>query len=97
MHKPIKTKIMNKMDFHQFFEYLWEDELLEIVVSTKYLEENDEFIKNYTLELYRLYEMGADLKPQYVKKMVEITFANLFSFNPGTENIKEIPDGNRNF
>lgn len=86
---------MNKMNFHDFYEYLWEDEALEIIVSTAYLEENDDFIRNWTLELFRLYEM-ANIEARYIKKMVEITMTNLFFFNPGTENIREIPDNYRN-
>ena len=88
---------MHNMNFHEFYEYLWEDDLLEIIISTKYLDENQEFIRNYTLELFRFYDMAEDIKPQYFKKLVEITFTNLFLFNPGTENIKEIPDGYRNY
>lgn len=84
------------MNFHEFYDYLWEDDVLEIIVSTKYLDEHDSFIRHYTLDLFRLYEMAGDLKPSYFKKMIEITFTNLFAFNPGTENIKEISDKFRN-
>ena len=82
---------MSKMNFHDFYDYIWEDEGIEIVVSTAYLEKNDEFIKNLTLEFFRLYELS-EFPPQYFKKIIEITFTNLFIFNPGTKNIKEIRD-----
>lgn len=95
LHRNLKTKVMNKMNFHEFFEYLWEDEVIEIIVSTAYLEENDDFIRHYTLDLYRFYEMS-NLPAKYFKKLVEITFTALFAFQPGTQNIKEIPDGYRN-
>lgn len=87
---------MNKMDFHEFYEYLWEDDVIEIFVSTQYLEKNIDFIRNYTLDLFRFYEMAEGMKASYYKKLVEITFTNLFAFNPGTQNIKEISDGFRN-
>lgn len=87
---------MNNMNFHEFYEYIWEDEVIEIFVSTKYLDENEDFIRNYTLDLYRFYEMAGDLKPSYFKKLVEITFTNLFAFKPKTENIKELSDDYRN-
>jgi hypothetical protein len=86
---------MNKLNFHDFYTYIWEDEGIEIVVSTAYLEKNDEFVKNLTLDFFRLYEMS-EFKPQYFKKLIEITFTNLFIYNPGTKNIKEIQDGFRN-
>ena len=86
---------MKKMNFHDFYEYLWEDEGLELIVSTAYLDRNDEFIRNYSLELYRFYEMSG-IQAKYIKKIVEIQFTNLFFFNPGTENIREIPDNYRN-
>lgn len=82
---------MNKMNFHEFYTYIWEDEILEIVVSTSYLEENDEFIRHLTLDYYRFYEMS-NMPAKYFKKMIEIMFSNLFAFKPGTENIKEIQD-----
>ena len=87
---------MNIMNFHEFYEYIWEDEVIEIVVSTKYLEENEDFIRHYTLDLHRLYEMSMTIRPSYFKKLVELTFTNLFAFNPGTENIREISDDYRN-
>lgn len=86
---------MNKMNFHEFHDYIWEDEIIGIVVSITYLEANDDFIKNLTLDYYRLYKMS-DFKPQYFKKLIEITFANLFTYNPSTKNIKEIKDDFRN-
>jgi len=84
------------MNFHEFYEYIWEDEVIEIFVSTRYLEENEDFIRNYTLDLFRLYEMTGNIKPSYFKKLVELTFTNLFAFNPGTENLREISDNYRN-
>ncbi len=86
---------MEKMNFHDFYQYIWEDEVLEITVSTSYLEENDDFIKHLTLEYFRLYELS-DFPAKYFKKVIEITFSSLFLFNPDTENIKEIRDDFRN-
>lgn len=86
---------MNKLDFHAFFEYIWEDDVIEIIVSTKYLEEHDEFIKQLTLDLYRQYEFSNDVSPAKYKKMIEIMFSNLFAFKPKTSNIKEIKDNYR--
>ena len=83
------------MNFHDFYNYIWEDEVLEITVSTAYLEKNEEFIRNLTLEYFRLYELSG-FPAKYFKKIIEITFTNLFLFNPGTKNIKEIRDGFRN-
>ena len=87
---------MNKLDFHEFYDYIWEDDVLEILVSTKYLEKNEDFIRHYTLDLFRFYDMAGNIQPSYFKKLVEITFSNLFAFNPGTKNIKEISDNFRN-
>jgi len=86
---------MNKLNFHEFHDYIWEDEVIEIIVSTSYLEENDDFIKNLTLDYFRIYELS-NFPPQYFKKLIEITFSNLFIYNPSTKNIKEIPDDFRN-
>lgn len=79
------------MNFHEFYDYIWEDDVLEIIVSTKYLEENEDFIKQYTLDVFRLYELS-ESKPAVFKKQVEIMFSNLFAFHPKTSNIKEIKD-----
>lgn len=87
---------MDKMNFHEFFQYIWEDEMLEIIVSTKYLEENDDFIKHLTLDYFRFYDMS-DFPAKYFKKLIEIMFSNLFAFKPGTENLKEIIDNYPDF
>ena len=68
---------MNKMNFHDFYDYIWEDEMIEITVSTAYLDKNDEFIKNLTLDYFRFYEMS-EFPPKYFKKIIEMTFNNLF-------------------
>lgn len=82
---------MKELNFHEFYDYIWEDDVLEIIVSTKYIEENKEFLEQLTLDYFRLYTF-ADLKPSYIKKAIEIMFSNLFAFQPGIENIKEIKD-----
>ena len=82
---------MNKLNFHDFYDYIWEDEILEIIVSTKYIDENEDFIRQLTLDMFRFYELS-DSPPSYFKKSIEIMFTNLFAFHPKTKNIKEIKD-----
>jgi len=82
---------MPKLNFHDFYDYIWEDEVLEIIVSTKYISENEDFIKQLTLDIYRLYEFS-ELPNSYFKKFIEIMFTNLFIYKPKTSNIKEIKD-----
>lgn len=85
---------MNKLNFHEFYEYIWDDEILAIVVSTKYIDENEDFIRQLTLDVYRLYELS-DYPPSFCRKSVEIMFTNLFAFKPKTSNIREIKDNYR--
>lgn len=82
---------MNKLNFHEFYEYIWEDDVLEIIVSTQYISQNEDFIRQLTLDIYRLYELS-DSPPSHSKKFIEIMFSNLFAFSPRTKNIKEIKD-----
>ena len=82
---------MNKLNFHEFYEYIWEDDVLEIIVSTQYISQNEDFIRQLTLDVYRLYELS-DAPPSHSKKFIEIMFSNMFAFNPRTKNIKEIKD-----
>lgn len=77
----LKPKPMNKLNFHDFYNYLWQDEILEIVIPNSYLDKNDEFIKNLSLDLFRFYELS-DIPPQYIKKLVELFFTNTFIFKP---------------
>ena len=87
---------MNKLNFHDFYDYIWEDDVLELIVSTKYIDENEDFIRQLTLDYYRLYELS-DQKPSYYKKVIEIMFSNLFAFSPKTSNIKELKDNYPDF
>lgn len=83
---------MEKLNFDQFFSHVWEDSAwLERIVSTSYLEENDDFIRSLTFDMYNIYEKS-EIPLQLMVKQFEIFFFNLFRFEGGNKNIEEIKD-----
>ena len=83
-----------KLTYDEFYALVWEESTwLEQIVSTAYLEENDEFIRNLTFEMYNVYEK-ANIPQQLMVKFFEIWFFNLFRFKAGNENIEELEDSN---
>lgn len=89
--------MQEKLTYDEFYALVWEDSSwLEQIVSTAYLEENDEFVRNLTFEMYNIYEKS-DIKPRLMVKFFEIWFFNLFRFKGGNENIKELKDEYRYF
>jgi hypothetical protein len=83
---------MEKLNYDQFFAYIWEDSTwLAQLVSVAYLEENDDFIRALTFDMYNLYDKS-DIPLQLILKSFEIFFFNLFRFKGGNNNIEELKD-----
>lgn len=83
---------MKKLNYDEFYSYVWEESTwLEKIVSTAYLEENDDFIRNLTFDMFNIYEKS-DIPVQLMVKHFEIFFFNLFRFEAGNKNIEEIRD-----
>ena len=83
---------MEKLNYDQFFSHVWEDSTwLEKLVSTAYLEENDDFIRSLTYDMFYIYDKS-NIPLQLMVKHFEIFFDNLFKYKGGNENIVEIRD-----
>jgi hypothetical protein len=80
-----------ELTYEEFYDLIWED-ISEKVVSTSYLDENDDYISNLTFDLYRLYQMNSPMTIRLIARMLESFFFNTFRFQPMTQNIKEIKD-----
>lgn len=95
VHSYFKNQRMKKLDYDDFFYYIWEDEYLNDIISMRFLDDEQEFIRNMTMELYRHYDFG-DMSPKHIKKTIEIIFVNLAMFEPKIHNIKPVSDRGRN-
>lgn len=80
-----------ELTYEEFYDLLWED-VSEKIVSTAYLDENEDFISNLTFDLFRLYQMNPVLTIRVMSRMTESFFFNTFRFQPMTTNIIEIQD-----
>tara|TARA_R100001039_G_scaffold10623_1_gene5401 strand:+ start:35037 stop:35303 length:267 start_codon:yes stop_codon:yes gene_type:complete len=85
---------VNKLNYHDFYLYLWEDENLSVIISDRFIDEEQDFIRNFTLELWRQYDLSNDMSARAIKKMVEILFSNLSMFKPDIEIIRPLTDKN---
>lgn len=80
---------MEKLSFEEFIEITW-DYVSEYVVSDDYWEDNNEFIRNITFDLYRLYEktnmfdngycINPKITPRICGKILESFFSNLIKY-----------------
>jgi|688.fasta_scaffold673988_2 hypothetical protein len=80
-----------ELTYEEFYDVLWED-VSEKIVSTAYLDENEDFISNLTFDLYRLYQMHPALTIRVLSRIAEAFLFNIFRLQPMTRNIKEIVD-----
>ena len=80
-----------ELTYEEFYDVLWED-VSEKIVSTSYLDENEDFISNLTFDFYRLYQMNPALTIRVLSRIVEAFLFNLFRLQPMTKNVKEIID-----
>lgn len=80
-----------ELTYEEFYDLIWED-VSEKIVSTSYLDENEDFISNLTFDLFRLYQMNPNLTVRILSRMAETFFFNTFRFQPMTHNVKEIID-----
>lgn len=69
--------------FEEFYEDLW-DYVSEKIVSTKYLDDYEEFIHNLSFDMYTLHLKG-DVDIRILGKITEQFFFNLFRFNSSCE------------
>lgn len=86
---------MNKIDYHSFFEYVWEDESLNDIISMRFIEDESDFIRELTLEIHRQYELRPDVSPSLLKKLIEIFITKLAIFQPKLHKIKPLSDKSR--
>lgn len=80
-----------QLTYEEFYDLLWED-VSEKVVSTAYLDENEDFISNLTFDFFRLYQMNPALTIRILSRLTESFMFNVFRLQPMTNNIKEIVD-----
>ena len=82
---------MKSLNFEEFIEYTW-DYVSENVVSDEYWDNNHEFIREITYNLYRLYEKNIiknssgeiileKLDAKMCGKILESTFLTIIRFN----------------
>jgi len=74
-----------EITYEEFYDILWEN-VSEKIVSTMYLDENDDYINSITFDLYRLYQMNCGITIRIVGRMLESSFFNLFRYKPKNEN-----------
>lgn len=55
------------------------------IVSEEYLQENEEFVNAFIIDLYESYLEGCPIK--VLSDIVENTFYNMFQFKPGLSNV----------
>ena len=80
-----------ELTYEEFYDLLWED-VSEKVVSTSYLDENEDFISSLTFDFYRLYQMNPVLTIRILSRLTESFMFNVFRLQPMTRNVKEIVD-----
>lgn len=89
--KDFTYQDFQELTYEEFYDLLWED-VSEKIVSTSYLDENEDFVSNMSFDLYRAYQMNSVLTIRTLSRITEAYFFNLFRFQPMTHNIKEIQD-----
>jgi hypothetical protein len=76
---------LQDITYEEFYDLLWEN-VSENIVSTIYLDENDEYINSMTFDLYRLYQMNCGITIRVLGRILESSFFNMFRHKPRTEN-----------
>jgi len=89
--KDFTYEEFQELTYEEFYDLLWED-VSEKIVSTAYLDENEDFINSITFDMYRLFQMNYNITIRSLSRIIESFFFNLFRFDPMTENIIEIRD-----
>lgn len=76
----------NKVSFEEFKSIIWSDYISENVVSTAYMNKNEDFVNELTFEFYDYYRKGSYTIKE-LGRMIEKFFFTLFRFKGGNENI----------
>ncbi|AGO47609.1 hypothetical protein Phi4:1_gp074 [Cellulophaga phage phi4:1] len=90
---------MKKLDYHEFYEYIWMSEDFVDVISDNFIDAEEEFIREFTLQLWRLYDLKFEsndpLSSSSIKRVFSILFSSLALFTPKLESLKPISDKGR--
>ncbi len=91
--------ISNRLNYQEFYEELWMSEDYIDIISDDFIDNEKEFIREWTYQVWRQYDLRFDsdnpMEFKTIKKMFGITFATLASFSPRTDKIKPISDKGR--
>lgn len=79
---------MEKLTYEEFRDLVWDSYISEKIVSTIYMNENDNFVNNITFDAFLLY-LKTDIDVKIFAKMMESFFYTLFKFKGGNENIED--------
>lgn len=80
-----------EITYEDFYEMFWM-EVSDKIVTTAYINKNQDFIDALTFDYWRLFEMNGNTSIRVMARTAEAFFYCMFRYRPSKENIKEIPD-----
>lgn len=77
---------MNKLDYTEFYDYVWGEYISPEVVPDSYFEKNSELIQHITYDYHMIYEKTPNGSETHFAKLIEIVFKNFISFGQFKKN-----------
>lgn len=72
---------MEKLDYLQFFDYVWGEYVSEKIVTDEYFEKNEKLIQGITYDFHIVYEKTPNGSETHFAKLIEMVFKNIIAFN----------------
>lgn len=68
---------MDKLNFEEFFDFVWNEYVSERVVPNSFFDGNKELITDVTYDVYHVYKQQQNLSESVFAKIIEQVFRNV--------------------
>lgn len=72
-----KFELVMKLNYEEFYDYVWNEYISERVVPNRFLNDNRELIESITYDVYHVYKQQSNVSEREFAKILEQTFNNI--------------------
>lgn len=86
-----------KLDYEEFYDYVWNEYVSYRVVPDKFFHDNEELIKEVTYNIYHVYKQSENVSETLFAKIIEQTFRSVVRIGVRTKKDNNVNDAYESF
>lgn len=80
---------MTKLNYEEFYDYVWDEYIHESVVSNRFLDNNSDLVDNITYDVFHVYKQSQNVSETIFAKIVEQSFKSMITFGIVVNDLKD--------